>query len=279
LIHLIDRCQDASSSLRRSSSSLHESERRRRGALDRSPPLSLNSATAERGPQPAQATIGGSILLCQRRTVIVTVRTCKYDKLRQKLEFVIGQDLSKEILWMTFRKLLQSGAQSGTIMAMADVGTQWMERNSSSSSKNKEYNWQRTLRWTAAGVFLHGPYFVTGFSFLDRRFGAATSIRTVATKTVAAQIVLFPPYLVALFGFMGVMEGHPHILEKIRHRVPEAFLSGCAFWPVANGINFTFVMPAMRVPYLAACAGIWNSYLSWSNAREEWKVRKRESLS
>lgn len=149
-------------------------------------------------------------------------------------------------------------------MSAADIGTQlFME----GKSLEGDYSWRRTLRWTIAGVFLHGPYFFTGFSVLDKHFGVATSLQTVAKKTAAAQFFLFPPYLVALFGFMGVLENHPNIPEKIRRRVPETFLSGCVFWPVANILNFSFVSPTMRVPYLAFSAGIWNTYLSWTNAK------------
>lgn len=183
---------------------------------------------------------------------------------------------------MKLRQLLRAGAQSGTIMAMSDIGTQILEKNLSSSrllETATEHDMQRTLRWTLVGVFLHGPYFSTGFSLLDQRFGVATSLKTVATKTAVAQFVMFPPYLVALFGVMGVLEGHPQVWGKIRQRVPEAFLSGCAFWPLANGINFTFVSPALRVPYVAACAGAWNSYLSWTNARGDWNILNTESIS
>jgi hypothetical protein len=171
---------------------------------------------------------------------------------------------------MILRQALRAGAQSGTIMTAADLGTQLFIEG---KSWDDDYDWKRTLRWTAAGVFLHGPYFFTGFSVLDKSFGVATSLRTVAKKTAVAQFFLFPPYLVALFGFMGVLEEHPDIPDKIRQRVPETFLSGCVFWPIANVLNFTFVSPTMRVPYLAISAGIWNSYLSWTNAKVQEKVR------
>ena len=177
---------------------------------------------------------------------------------------------------MKLRPLLQAGAQSGTIMAVSDIGTQVWEKSSSSPStttswKLNELDAARTVRWTVAGVILHGPYFATGFSLLDRQFGVATPLRTVVTKTAAAQFLLFPPYLIALFGLLGVLEGLPptQVMDKIRHRVPEVFVHGCAFWPVANVVNFALVSPTLRVPYVAACAGVWNSYLSWTNARDD----------
>ena len=126
---------------------------------------------------------------------------------------------------------------------------------------------KRSTRWAVAGLTLHGPYFFFGFRKVDKYFGAVTSMVTVAKKTAAAQFILFPPYLVALFGYMGAMEGITDIGGKIRQKVPEAFMGGCVYWPVANGLNFAFCPPYLRVPYLAFSAGVWNSYLSWANAR------------
>lgn len=175
------------------------------------------------------------------------------------------------------RQTLRAGAQSGTIMTVADIATQVIIEGK--SLERQDYSWTRTLRWTTVGVFLHGPYFFTGFAILDKYFGAATSLRIVAKKTATAQILLFPPYLVALFGVMGVLEQHPNIPDKIQKRVPETFLSGCLFWPVANAINFTFVSQTMRVPYLAVSAGIWNSYLSWTNAKSHTGRRVLSQLT
>jgi len=151
-------------------------------------------------------------------------------------------------------------------MSVADVVTQWLVELKEFPA---EYDANRTLRWTMAGLFLHGPYFYLGFQSIDNRIGVATSLKIVAQKTAIAQFVLFPPYLVALFGCMGVLERHPNVSEKIRTRVPEAFVSGCLYWPIANGINFGIIPASLRVPYVATAAGLWNSYLSWENARDD----------
>jgi Mpv17 / PMP22 family len=141
---------------------------------------------------------------------------------------------------MTWKKALQAGIQSGTIMSVADVTTQWLVEVRD-FSEGGAYDIHRTLRWTVAGLTLHGPYFFLGFSYVDKVVGPATSLKVVAQKTALAQFCLFPPYLVALFGFMGKMEGHPNIAEKIRTKVPDAFVSGCLYWPIANGLNFALV--------------------------------------
>jgi len=161
--------------------------------------------------------------------------------------------------------VLKAGLQSSTIMTVADIATQMLVEGKSSADLDA----QRTLRFTVAGLALHGPYFFVGFSALDRQFGAPTSFKVVAQKTAAAQFILFPPYLAMLFGLMGTLEQHPNVAEKIRTKVPEAFMSGCIYWPVANSINFALIPTTFRVPYLAVSAGLWNCYLSWENAKDD----------
>jgi protein Mpv17 len=178
-----------------------------------------------------------------------------------------------------FQQLARAGFQSGTIMATADVFTQTVIEH------RPTVDLWRTGRWTMAGWTLHGPYFYLGFRHLDRYFGAATSLKIVAYKTATAQFVLFPPYLVALFSFFGFWESYGHnnnnnnnswqaVSDKICQCVPGAFVGGCVFWPFVNVINFGFVPATMRIPYVAASAGVWNSYLSWTNARTTNSVNK-----
>ncbi len=166
---------------------------------------------------------------------------------------------------------MQAGLQSGTIMGLADMTTQVViEGKRAYDIGETEFDFSRTFRWALLGLILHGPYFFKGFGFLDKHFatGAAkVSWKTVAQKTVAAQCLLFPPYLVLLFGSLGVLEQDPDIPTKIKTRVPQAFMSGCVYWPVANSINFKLVPNHLRVPYLALSAGFWNSYLSYTNQK------------
>lgn len=134
---------------------------------------------------------------------------------------------------LSAKKLLRGGLQSGSIMATADAFTQfWIE-----DKHKSHYDPARTIRWAIAGLICHGPYFFVGFSAIDRYFGAkATSFSVVAKKTLAAQLILFPPYLVVLFSLMGVLEGKStqrEIEKKVRERVPEAFAGGCVYWYVS----------------------------------------------
>ena len=203
------------------------------------------------------------------------------------------------------RSAAKAGLQSASIMAVADITTQLLvEKRSivahpqlegrvntehqnkitnetkqppSAPQPIKNYNYDplRTLRWATVGLTLHGPYFFLSFGKLDQRIIGTTvtnSIYTVAKKTAIAQILIFPPYLVGLFTYMGIMEGGntAEVFAKVQDCVPKAFMSGCIFWPIANFINFSFVSTGARVPYLAAVGGLWNGYLSYMNAEKDW---------
>lgn len=185
-------------------------------------------------------------------------------------------------------------------MSVADVCTQLgMEGRSLSlndenfNTADKAYDPSRTLRWAIAGVTLHGPYFLAGFARIDATLGPATSMGVVAKKTAVAQFVLFPPYLVGLFTYMGLMEAYQQgvsdstttsttstntsLYQKVRQRVPEAFVGGCVYWPVANALNFAFVPATIRVPYLALSAGVWNCYLSSMNEQNNASAATKNS--
>ena len=192
------------------------------------------------------------------------------------------------------RSVAKAGIQSASIMTIADIGTQLVVENrsfitheekgickdthqascvtaTSSSSSSIDYDPIRTLRWTIVGLTLHGPYFFLAFGKLDRLFSTPT-FANAFKKTAITQLTIFPPYLVALFSFLNVLERHGSDGKKTSNnndiipKVQQAFKVGCIFWPIANSINFSFISPQRRIPYLATVGGIWNGYLSYMNA-------------
>ena len=179
---------------------------------------------------------------------------------------------------------VRAGMQSASIMTVADIMTQLVvekkalvgvgkasSNDGDTSSKDAVANYDpvRTLRWATVGLTLHGPYFRYCFARLDQMFaGTAQSLLVVAKKTALAQFIVFPPYLVALFTAIGLMEGNDDLVGKVRTNVPKAFMSGCIFWPIANCFNFALVPSTARVPYLASVGALWNGYLSWMNSKK-----------
>eukprot|EP00898_Chlorokybus_atmophyticus_P001875 jgi/Chlat1/2689/Chrsp180S08751 len=68
---------------------------------------------------------------------------------------------------------------------------------------------------------------------------------------------------------MSLLEGKTASqgFEKLRQGFRPTFINGCAFWPAVNMFNFMVLPPTGRVACAALAGLVWNSYLSFTNAR------------
>ena len=159
------------------------------------------------------------------------------------------------------RMLLRAGLTSSGIMTVADIIAQAIERQvelRSDRTSKSQWDPYRTLRFAIVGLTWHGPYFQRGFAWVDAKFGPSLVNSkpvwgVIAKKVVTTQFVLNAPFMVGLFGWMGVLEGRRtthEITENIVAKWPAAFWAGNVFWPAANFVNFRFLGPSHRV----ACA-------------------------
>ncbi|KAF4671982.1 hypothetical protein FOL46_009658 [Perkinsus olseni] len=129
------------------------------------------------------------------------------------------------------RQTVKAGLQSGTVMMIGDAVAQTFVGT-------EAYAPGRSARFALVGCTLHGPYFFMCFRQLDRFFGPAVNLRTVLKKTAVAQVTVFPAYIVALFAYLGLLDGASSIADNVAKKAPEAFIAGCGFWPVANTFGF-----------------------------------------
>jgi hypothetical protein len=99
------------------------------------------------------------------------------------------------------------------------------------------------------------------------------SLDDITLFSLCAQLLLNPPYLVLLFGWLSVLEGREmgwgdgEVGDNTMTKATAALGPNFAFWPVANTVNFLFVGPRHRVAYVAMCGGAWNTYISVLNNR------------
>lgn len=64
------------------------------------------------------------------------------------------------------------------------------------------------------------------------------------------------------------------IEEKVLSAWPYSYAVGTAFWPAANTINFLYVPPSFRAPYVAVAGVVWNTFLSWENSTVNNEINK-----
>jgi protein Mpv17 len=154
---------------------------------------------------------------------------------------------------------------SGCVMGVGDAICQTITGNGS------PIKWDQIGRFALVGATLHGPYFLYGFRLIDKvpLVGVRTALGRSVTKTLVTQVTIFPVYIGLMYVYLSLLEGldRDRIEEKLLTAWPYTYAVGCAFWPAANVVNFLYVAPTMRAPYVAAMGTAWNTFLSWENTR------------
>ena len=70
-------------------------------------------------------------------------------------------------------------------MAAGDVLCQSIRARG--AGRDARIDWRQTARFGTVGLTLHGPYFLHAFRWLDSRFGAAATLKTVRMRSAHGQ--------------------------------------------------------------------------------------------
>jgi len=131
--------------------------------------------------------------------------------------------------------------------------------------KVKKLDFQRAGRFSFVGLTLHGPFFLKGYGWLDRQFGAAKTLQNAVKKSAVGQVTIFPVYVSLMFMYLGLLEGRgvEGSWQRLQQSLPKTLVTGTMFWPAANVVNFMMVPPTQRVLFANAMGVVWNTVLSW----------------
>ena len=115
------------------------------------------------------------------------------------------------------------------------------------------------------GASVAAPIFHYWYRFLDARFvGASPSIilQKVLLDQLIASSSVTALFLLSIPAFQGeTSEDLVGPDSLLRQKFFSIYLTGCAFWPLMQSINFRFVSPKYRVAYLGFAAFLWTNIL------------------
>ncbi|KAH9970541.1 hypothetical protein BGW80DRAFT_1329863 [Lactifluus volemus] len=196
-------------------------------------------------------------------------------------------------LFRSFNKLLLKRplatqcVTSAVLFASSDIIAQ-----QAIESKGKEHDFSRTARLTFFGGCLFGPPASKWFAFLNRlRF--ATPTKAVIYRTWLDQTIMAPLVVGWFFTSMSLMEGKGSsgVADSLKTTyAPTLMRAWCAMLTSFNRlatlinvtsslssdrmvftpsqiINFMLVPPQFRFVFIGLVNLIWNTYLSFVNAR------------
>jgi len=174
-------------------------------------------------------------------------------------------------LFRSFNKLLLKRplatqcATSAVLFATGDViAQQAIER------KRSRHDFARTARLSFFGGCLFGPPISKWIAFLSRlRF--ATPTRAVIYRTWLDQTLMAPFVVGWFFTSMSLMEGKgtSGVADSLSTKYAPTLMRGWLVFTPAQIVNFAVVPPQLRFVFVSAVSLVWNTYLSFVNAKGE----------
>ncbi|KAI0724326.1 hypothetical protein C8T65DRAFT_563362 [Cerioporus squamosus] len=181
-----------------------------------------------------------------------------------------------------------NGALNALGDAVAQVTQRFIEQQDENPRRHQpRYDIPRTMRFFAFG-FGMGPVIGRWNFFLEHHFplrsiggSGKVSLRALARRVGADQLLMAPVGLALFIGSMGVMEGRDakHIGRRYKDMYKPALIANWQVWPVAQLINFRFMPLPYRVPFQSTCGVFWTLYLSLLNAKEDQLQDRDDNLS
>ncbi|EIE19175.1 hypothetical protein COCSUDRAFT_67996 [Coccomyxa subellipsoidea C-169] len=135
----------------------------------------------------------------------------------------------------------------------------------STKHPGERYNYLRTARMTAFGLFFAGP--LQGhywYGWLDKTILPLRpkSLGAVVSKIGIDQTIMAPLGTVAFFSTMKTMELKPsESLQVVKEKTWPTVAAGWQLWIPAHAINFGFIAPSMRVLYVNVVAALASALL------------------
>ncbi|KAH9955326.1 hypothetical protein BGW80DRAFT_1395212 [Lactifluus volemus] len=172
-------------------------------------------------------------------------------------------------LFRSFNKLLLKRplatqcVTSAVLFASSDIIAQ-----QAIESKGKEHDFSRTARLTFFGGCLFGPPASKWFAFLNRlRF--ATPTKAVIYRTWLDQTIMAPVVVGWFFTSMSLMEGKGSsgVVDSLKTTYAPTLMRAWMVFTPSQIINFMLVPPQFRFVFIGVVNLIWNTYLSFVNAR------------
>ncbi|XP_055338505.1 mpv17-like protein 2 [Paramacrobiotus metropolitanus] len=151
---------------------------------------------------------------------------------------------------------------SGTLFGLGDALQQNIEIH---VQKNKKpFDWARTGRMAATGMFVMGPLSHHWFRFLDRMWPLRNGI-TIAKKVAMDQLGSGPAFQFAFFWSMGTLERKKwkEITHEFKSKFAYVFAADCMVWVPLQSLNFYFVQPQHRILFISCVFVLWNTILSY----------------
>ncbi|KAJ6802010.1 putative PXMP2/4 family protein 4 [Iris pallida] len=166
------------------------------------------------------------------------------------------------------RPILTKSLTAGSIFATADISSQMITLNPSSS-----LDYLRTLRMAGYGVMISGPSLHLWFNFMSRIL-PKRDILTTFKKMFLGQAVFGPIMTVVFFSSNAALQGETgaEIFARLERDFLPTTKSCLIYWPMCDFITFKFVPVHLQPLVSNSFSYLWTIYITYKAGLQKASV-------
>ncbi|XP_004924833.1 mpv17-like protein [Bombyx mandarina] len=167
--------------------------------------------------------------------------------------------------------LLRGMASYGIIWPLSSLVQQSFE------GKNLEnYDWCRCARFGFYGSCYVAPTLYTWLTIANSVWPGNT-IRAGIKKTIVETVTYTPFAMCSFYFIMSLLESKPihEAAAEVKAKFLPTYKVGASVWPAVAMVNFCFISPQNRVPFISVCSFIWTCFLAYMKHLDQDNERLR----
>ncbi|CAK1581905.1 unnamed protein product [Parnassius mnemosyne] len=158
--------------------------------------------------------------------------------------------------------VLRGMASYGIIWPISSFIQQTFEGKRFVSENN--YDWWRCARFGLWGSCYVAPTLYTWLSVASIMW-PGNSLRAGLIKTFVETITYTPFAMCSFYFGMSLLEMKPfyEAVAEVNAKFWPTYKVGASIWPAVALVNFCFIPPKNRVPFISVCSLMWTCFLAY----------------
>ncbi|KAI5081037.1 hypothetical protein GOP47_0004220 [Adiantum capillus-veneris] len=162
------------------------------------------------------------------------------------------------------RPILTKSFTAATIFCLADATSQGIKIALASKEDALHWDFPRSFRMLAAGLFLSGPTLHFWFNLMSTTF-PSRDVASTLKKMALGQTVYGPIFNTIFFSLNAYLQGEttPEVISRLKRDLFPALKNGLMYWPLCDFLTYRYVPVHLQPLVNNSFAYVWTIYLTY----------------
>ncbi|MCO5552611.1 hypothetical protein L7F22_006125 [Adiantum nelumboides] len=162
------------------------------------------------------------------------------------------------------RPILTKSFTAATIFCLADATAQGIKIAWANKEDAVHWDFPRSIRMLAVGLFLSGPTLHFWFNLMSTKF-PNRDVASTLKKMALGQTVYGPIFNTVFFSLNAYLQGEtrPEVISRLKRDLFPAFRNGLMYWPFCDFLTYRYVPVHLQPLVNNSFAYVWTIYLTY----------------